>query len=96
MNEFDYALLDTKKTEGASLILIFHRGTLERSVSYSQRRAATVEKYFTSRIADTSFLVIAQGKARRGLGTIEIFVNGKLKEELAFVKNRGGWGQCIE
>ena len=88
----DLAVVNTKKIEGAYLILLARLGTGEFSGSLNQARLAGVEEYVLRRGSDLKY-VLAQGSRVKGLGRIEIYVGGQLAEIMPLRKNAKGY--CI-
>ena len=88
----DYAVLNTRKLEGAYLILIARLGTGETSRNLNQARLSGVEEYVLRRGSDLKY-VLAQGSRVKGLGRIEIYVGGQLAEIMPLRKNAKGY--CI-
>ena len=88
----DFAVVNTRKLEGAYLILIARLGTGEFSRSLNQARLSTVEEYVLRRGSDLKY-VLAQGSRVKGLGRLEVYVGGKLAEIMPLRKNAKGY--CI-
>jgi len=88
----DFAVLNTRKLEGAYLILIARLGTGELSSSLNQARLSGVEEYVRRTGSDLKY-VLAQGSRVKGLGRLEIYVGGKLAEIMPLRKNAKGY--CI-
>ena len=86
----DFAVINTRKLEGAYLILIARLGSGEVSRTLNQTRLASAEEYVLRRGADLKY-VLAQGSRVRGLGRIEIYVGGKLAEIMPLRKNAKGY-----
>lgn len=87
----DDAVIETRKMEGAYLILIARLGTSEPS-SLNQIRLANVQEYVLRRGADLKY-VLAEGRRVKGLGRIELYVGGRLSRLMPFEKNAKGY--CI-
>jgi len=88
----DFAVVNTRKLEGAYLILIARLGTGEFSSSLNQARLSGVEEYVRRTGSDLKY-VLAQGSRIKGLGRIEIYVGGQLAEIMPLRKNAKGY--CI-
>jgi hypothetical protein len=88
----DFAVINTRKLEGAYLILIARLGSGEFSRSLNQTRLASVEQYVLRSGSDLKY-VLAQGNRVKGLGRLEIYVGGKLVETMPFRKNAKGY--CV-
>jgi hypothetical protein len=88
----DFAVVNTRKLEGAYLILIARLGTGEFSSSLNQARLSGVEEYVRRMGSDLKY-VLAQGSRVKGLGRIEIYVGGQLAEIMPLRKNAKGY--CI-
>jgi len=88
----DFAVVNTRKLEGAYLILIARLGTGELSSSLNQARLSGVEEYVRRTGSDLKY-VLAQGSRVKGLGRLEIYVGGKLAEIMPLRKNAKGY--CI-
>lgn len=86
----DFAVIDTKKLEGAYLIIIARLGTGETSSRLNLVRLAVAEEYVLRRGSDLKY-VLAQGTRVKGLGRLELYVGGKLKEILPLEKNAKGY-----
>lgn len=90
-SRLDFAVIDTKKIEGGYLIIIARLGDGEQS-TLNQARLAGVEEYILRRGSDLKY-VLAQGARVKGLGRVEVYVGGRLKEIMPFKKNAKGY--CI-
>lgn len=88
----DFAVVNTRKLEGAYLILIARLGTGEFSSSLNQARLSGVEEYVRRTGSDLKY-VLAQGSRVKGLGRLEIYVGGKLADIMPLRKNAKGY--CI-
>lgn len=88
----DFAVVNTRKLEGAYLILIARLGTGESSRSLNQARLSGVEEYVLRTGSDLKY-VLAQGSRVKGLGRIEIYVGGQLADIMPLRKNAKGY--CI-
>jgi hypothetical protein len=88
----DFAVVNTRKIEGAYLILIARLGTGETSRSLNQARLSGAEEYVLRRGSDLKY-VLAQGSRVKGLGRLEIYVGGQLAEIMPLRKNAKGY--CI-
>jgi len=88
----DFAVVNTRKLEGAYLILIARLGTGEFSRSLNQARLSSVEEYVLRRGSDLKY-VLAQGSRVKGLGRLEIYVGGQLADIMPLRKNAKGY--CI-
>lgn len=88
----DFAVVNTRKIEGAYLILIARLGTGESSRTLNQARLSGVEEYVLRRGSDLKY-VLAQGSRVKGLGRIEIYVGGQLADIMPLRKNAKGY--CI-
>jgi hypothetical protein len=86
----DLAVVNTKKIEGAYLILVARLGTGESSRSLNQARLSGVEEYVLRRGSDLKY-VLAQGSRVKGLGRLEIYVGGQLAEIMPLRKNAKGY-----
>ena len=86
----DLAVVNTKKIEGAYLILVARLGTGESSRSLNQARLSGVEEYVLRRGSDPKY-VIAEGSRVKGLGRLEIYVGGQLAEIMPLRKNAKGY-----
>src|SRR6185295_19940303 len=82
----DFAVVNTRKLEGAYLILIARLGTGELSSSLNQARLSGVEEYVRRTGSDLKY-VLAQGSRVKGLGRIEIYVGGQLAEIMPLRKH---------
>lgn len=89
----DFAIIETKKLEGAYLIIISRLGTGEVSTRLNLTRLAIAEEYVLRRGSDLKY-VLAQGSRVRGLGRLEVYVSGRLKDILPFKRNVGS--PCAE
>ena len=88
----DFAVVNTRKLEGAYLILIARLGTGELSSSLNQARLSGVEEYVRRTGSDLKY-VLAQGSRVKGLGRIEIYVGGQLAEIMPLRKHAKGY--CV-
>src|SRR5258705_12857369 len=88
----DFAVVNTRKLEGAYLILIARLGTGEVSRSLNQARLSSVEEYVLRRGSDLKY-VLAQGSRVKGLGRLEIYVGGQLADIMPLRKNAKGY--CV-
>ncbi len=88
-SRLDFAVIDTKKLDGAYLIIIARLGTGETSGHLNQIRLAVAEEYVLRRGSDLKY-VLAQGKRVKGLGRLELYVGGRLNEILPFKRNAKG------
>ena len=86
----DFAVVNTRKLEGAYLILIARLGTGEVSRSLNQARLSSVEEYVLRRGSDLKY-VLAQGSRVKGLGRLEIYVGGRLADMMPLRKNAKGY-----
>ena len=86
----DFAVLNTRKLEGAYLILIARLGTGEFSRSLNQARLSSVKEYVLRTGSDLKY-VLAQGSRVKGLGRLEIYVGGQLAEIMPLKKNAKGY-----
>lgn len=87
----DDAVIETRKMEGAYLIIIARLGTGEPS-SLNQIRLANVQEYVLRRGSDLKY-VLAEGRRVKGLGRMELYVGGRLSRLMPFEKNAKGY--CI-
>jgi hypothetical protein len=85
----DTAVIDTKKMDGAYLIIIARLGTGEPQ-RLNQIRLAVVEEYVLRRGSDLRY-VLGEGKRLKGLGRLEIYVGGRLVDIMPFKKNSKGY-----
>jgi hypothetical protein len=88
----DFAVINTRKLEGAYLIIIARLGSGELSRSLNQTRLASAEEYVLRRGSDLKY-VLAQGNRVKGLGRLEIYVGGQLVDIMPLRKNATGY--CI-
>lgn len=88
----DFAVVNTRKLEGAYLILIARLGTGEFSRSLNQARLSIVEEYVLRRGSDLKY-VLAQGSRVKGLGRLEVYVGGKLADIMPLRRNAKGY--CV-
>jgi len=88
----DFAVVNTRKLEGAYLILIARLGSGEFSRSLNQARLSIVEEYVLRRGSDLKY-VLAQGSRVKGLGRLEVYVGGQLADIMPLRKNAKGY--CI-
>ena len=88
----DFAVVNTRKLEGAYLILIARLGTGEFSKSLNQARLLGVKEYVLRTGSDLKY-VLAQGSRVKGLGRLEIYVGGQLADIMPLKKNAKGY--CI-
>ena len=88
----DFAVVNSRKLEGAYLILIARLGAGEFSRSLNQARLSSVEEYVLRRGSDLKY-VLAQGSRVKGLGRLEVYVGGKLADIIPLRKNAKGY--CI-
>ena len=88
----DFAVVNTRKLEGAYLILIARLGTGESSRSLNQARLSGVEEFVRRTGSDLKY-VLAQGSRVKGLGRLEIYVGGQLADIMPLRKNAKGY--CI-
>ena len=86
----DFAVINTRKLEGAYLILVARLGSGEVSRTLNQTRLKSVEQYLLRRGADLKY-VLAHGSRLKGLGRIEIYVGGQLAEIMPLRKNAKGF-----
>jgi len=86
----DVAVINTRKLEGAYLILVARLGSGEVSRTLNQTRLKSVEQYVLRRGADLKY-VLAQGSRLKGLGRIEVYVGGQLAEIMPLRKNAKGF-----
>jgi hypothetical protein len=84
----DTAVIDTKKMDGAYLIIIARLGTGEPQ-GLNQIRLAVVEEYVLRRGSDLRY-VFGEGKRLKGLGRLEVYVGGRLADIMPFKKNSKG------
>jgi hypothetical protein len=89
----DHAVIDTRKMEGAYLIIVARLGTGEKSRRLNQNRLAVVEEYVLRRGTDLK-LVLAESSRVKGLGRIELYVGGRLLYVMPLKKNAPGY--CLE
>lgn len=82
----DFAVIDTEKIDGSHLIIIAHLGDGELSNRLNQTRLAVIEEYILRRGPDLKY-VLAQGARVKGLGRVEVYVGGRLKEIMPYKKN---------
>jgi len=88
----DFAVVNTRKLEGAYLILIARLGNGEFSSRLNQTRLASAEEYLLRRGSDLKY-VLAQGSRVKGLGRLEIYVGGQLVDIMPLRKNTKGY--CV-
>lgn len=86
----DVAVINTRKLDGAYLILVARLGSGEVSRTLNQTRLKSVEQYVLRRGADLKY-VLAQGSRIKGLGRIEVYVGGQLAEIMPLRKNAKGF-----
>jgi hypothetical protein len=86
----DFAVIDTRKLEGAYLIIIARLGAGETSRRLNQYRLSLVEEYVLRRGHDLKY-VLAEGSRVKGLGQIELYVGGRLSRIMHFKKNATGF-----
>jgi hypothetical protein len=91
MARLDFAVIDTKKLPGAYLIIVARLGRGESS-RLNRIRLAAAEEYVLRRGNDLKY-VLAAGARTKGLGRLELYVGGQLKEIMTFEKNAKGY--CI-
>jgi hypothetical protein len=94
-NALDYSLIDSKKLEGSSLIILLHSGENE-SKNINESREKFIKKYLNFRNPNFSQIVFAQGERNTQLGKAEIYIGGKLEWKFFFRKNKTGWNSCVE
>lgn len=82
----DFAVIETKKIQGAYLIIIARLGDGEFSCHLNGKRLAVIQEYVVRRGSDLKY-VLAQGARVKGLGRTELYVGGQLKEILPYKKN---------
>jgi hypothetical protein len=88
----DSAVIDTKKLGETYLIMIARLGTGETSSRLNHIRLAIAEEYVLRRGSDLKY-VLAEGPRVKGLGRLELYVGGRLKEVLPFKRNARGY--CV-
>lgn len=86
----DFAVIDTKKLEGAYLIIIARLGAGEVSRRLNRSRLAVAEEYVLRRGSDLKY-VLAQGERVKGLGRLELYVGGKLYDIMPLKRNAKGY-----
>ena len=82
----DFAVINTRKIEGAYLIIIARLGAGETSRRLNQHRLSLVEEYVLRRGHDLKY-VLAEGSRVKGLGQMELYVGGRLSYIMHFKKN---------
>ena len=82
----DFAVIDTKKIEGGYLIVVARLGDGELSTRLNQTRLTVIKEYILRRGSDLKY-VLAQGARVKGLGRVEVYVGGRLKEIMPYKKN---------
>ena len=87
----DFAVIDTNKIDEAYLIILSRLGTGESS-KLNQIRLAAAEEYLLRRGQDLKY-VLAAGSRAKGLGTLELYVGGKLYQTMFYERNAKGF--CI-
>lgn len=85
----DDAVIETRRIEGAYLIIIARLGAGEPS-RLNQIRLANVEEYVLRRGSDLKY-VLAQGTRVKGLGRIELYIGGRLARVMPLQKNAKGY-----
>ena len=88
----DFAVIETEKLEGTYLIIVARLGTSEVSIGLNHIRLAVAEEYVRRRGSDLKY-VLAQGERVKGLGRLELYVGGRLKDVLPLKKNAKGY--CV-
>lgn len=88
------AVAETATSETIA-VFIFHRGKTEKSLSISKSRIRTLSTYVGSLINSDSSFRLAEGSVRDGLGSVEVFLKGKLSAELFFKKDRDLGDACF-
>lgn len=86
----DAAVINTRKLEGAYLILVARLGSGEVSRTLNQTRLKGVQQYVLRSGADLRH-VLAEGRRLKGLGRIEVYVGGQLAEIMPLRKNAKGF-----
>jgi hypothetical protein len=86
----DHAVIDTRKMEGAYLIIIARLGKGETSSRLNKYRLSVVEEYVLRRGSDLKY-VLAEGSRVQGLGRVELYVGGRLLYIMPIKKNASGW-----
>jgi hypothetical protein len=91
MARLDFAVIETKKLPDVYLIIVARLGTGEAS-RLNQIRLAAAEEYVLRRGRDLKY-VLAVGSRTKGLGRLELYVGGRLRDIMPFEKNAKGY--CI-
>jgi hypothetical protein len=86
----DFAMIGTRKLEGAYLIIIARLGAGETSSRLNKRRLFIVDEYIKRNNSDLKY-VLAEGSRVNGLGRIELYVGGQLSYAMPLVKNARGY-----
>lgn len=86
----DFAMIGTRKLEGAYLIIIARLGRGETSSRLNKRRLSIVDEYIKRNNSDLKY-VLAEGSRVNGLGRLELYVGGQLSYVMPLVKNAKGY-----
>ena len=82
----DFAVIDAKKSEESYLIVVSRLGSGEKSSALNNKRLAIIKEYILRRGTELKY-VLASGGRVKGLGRVELYVNGRLKDVLPYKKN---------
>jgi hypothetical protein len=80
----DYSLIEFSKTEDSYLIFVFRAGKGDYSGKFNKQRLNTIENYLKKRKIKFQQIIITEGKRNNGLGKTEIYLEGKLYDQLFF------------
>lgn len=86
MAALDDSVITTREVKDTYLIIIARLGAGERINDLNKTRLGLIQTSYLKRYPDIKY-VLAEGSRAKGLGTIELYVGGKLLYTLFFEKN---------
>ncbi len=85
----------TGTDDGGMLILVSHLGPGETKITLSTRRLSMVSSYLHAESVFKGRIVLATGEPDNEQGRIDVFIKGRLADQLFFSRRRNGRaGHC--